>query len=209
MFISKSLFGGVSLLVMANAQQAFRALHQSLPDLINPGSLPQYSPNAICAVQKGEIAQPIKTFFTKCTCSQSPCEMQPSCTTDAVVLVKILIDIYLNPLKVEACISLDVAIGPVMDLLKAHFTIPIDVNVSINNVGDLKVFGENVSKTLGLSAFVGSLFNAEAFLGLFLNIDAAALIQTGITESTAHIVVAIMPIMLAVLLCLSVNVQLS
>lgn len=208
MFFSKSLFGGVSLLVIANAQQAFRALHQ-LPDMMQPKDLSHFLPNPVCTSQQGPIAEPIRTFFTKCTCSQSPCEMQPSCTTDAVVLVTILIDIYLNPLKVEACISLDVAIRAVVDLLKAQIAIPLDLNVDIKDVVELKAFGDKVSETLGLSAFVGVSFNVEAFLGLFLKIDAAALIQTGITEVTAHIVVAIMPIMLAVLLCLSVNVQLS
>nr|CCA20446.1 AlNc14C94G5809 [Albugo laibachii Nc14] len=164
---------------------------------------------SVCAVESGKVDEHIKTFFTKCTCSQAPCEIQQSCTADAAVVVSILIDIYLKPLKLEACISLDVAIGAVVALLNAHFTIPIDVNVSINNVGDLKVFGENVSKTLGLSTLVGPIIDIEAFLGVFLQIDAAALIQTGITESTAHIVVAIMPIMVSLLLCLSVKVHIG
>ena len=209
MFIKSALFSGVSLLAIGNAQNAFRALDQSLPTIPSLAPASHFLQNSFCAAHDGHIAEPIKTFVTKCTASKKDSELEASCKTDAAGVILVILEIYLNPLVGKACISMDAAIIAIVAFVNARIVLPGGIGSPINSMDGLKSYGQSIFSAVNLSAIVAPIVDLEVFLGLFKSIDVAALIKVGISDATAEIVVAIIPILIVLILCLSVNIHIE
>lgn len=208
MFTTKSLLSCVSLFIIGNAQNTFRALHLVPNPTFLPPALP-FIRNPVCASIEGHVDETFNSFMKNCACWAKDCQIAPSCHDDAPVILHIILKIYLQPLAVEACISLDVAIRAVVELVHGKLVLPAAVDASITTLEGLSIYGQSISSVLGLSTFAVPFVGVEAFIQLFLKIDVSALIKVGISDISAGIVVAIMPILLVLIFCLSVNIHIG